>query len=64
MVKRIIILNKSLFLLMFLSTTVFAQIGQVVALKGDVKLERESKIQELLLKDNIIVVQNWTKRTF
>ena len=54
MVKRIIILNKSLFLLMFLSTTVFAQIGQVVALKGDVKLERESKIQELLLKDKVL----------
>lgn len=53
MVKRIIILNKSLFLLMFLST-VFAQIGQVVALKGDVKLERESKIQELLLKDKVL----------
>ena len=54
MVKRITILNKSLFLLMFLSTTVFAQIGQVVALKGDVKVERESKIQELLLKDKIL----------
>lgn len=54
MVKRIIILNKSLFLLMFLSTTVFAQIGQVVALKGDVKVERESKIQELLLKDKVL----------
>ena len=54
MVKRIIILNKSLFLLMFLSTTVFAQIGQVVALKGDVKLGRESKIQELLLKDKVL----------
>ena len=54
MVKRITILNKSLFLLMFLSTTVFAQIGQVVALKGDVKLERESKIQELLLKDKVL----------
>ena len=53
MVRRISILNKSLFLLMFLSTTVFAQIGQVVALKGDVKVERESKIQELLLKDEI-----------
>ena len=53
MVRRITILNKSLFLLMFLSTTVFAQIGQVVALKGDVKVERESKIQELLLKDEI-----------
>ena len=53
MVKRITILNKNLFLLMFLSTTVFAQIGQVVALKGDVKVERESKIQELLLKDEI-----------
>ena len=39
---------------MFLSTTVFAQIGQVVALKGDVKVERESKIQELLLKDKIL----------
>ena len=36
------------------STTVFAQIGQVVALKGDVKLERESKIQELLLKDKVL----------
>ena len=36
------------------STTVFAQIGQVVALKGDVKVERESKIQELLLKDKIL----------
>ena len=34
--------------------TVFAQIGQVVALKGDVKVERESKIQELLLKDKIL----------
>ena len=54
MVKRIIILNKSLFLLMFLSTTVFVQIGQVVALTGDVKLERESKIQELLLKDKVL----------
>ena len=54
MVRRISILNKSLFLLMFLSTTVFAQIGQVVALKGDVKVERESKIQELLLKDKIL----------
>ena len=54
MVKRITILNKNLFLLMFLSTTVFAQIGQVVALKGDVKLERESKIQELLLKDKVL----------
>ena len=54
MVRRISILNKSLFLLMFLSTTVFAQIGQVVALKGDVKLERESKIQELLLKDKVL----------
>ena len=54
MVKRITILNKSLFLLMFLSTTVFAQIGQVVALKGDVKVERESKIQELLLKDKVL----------
>ena len=54
MVKRITILNKNLFLLMFSSTTVFAQIGQVVALKGDVKLERESKIQELLLKDKVL----------
>ena len=54
MVRRISILNKSLFLLMFLSTTVFAQIGQVVALKGDVKVERESKIQELLLKDKVL----------
>lgn len=53
MVKKIAILNKSLFLLMFLSTSIFAQIGQVVALKGEVNVERESKIQELLLKDEI-----------
>lgn len=53
MVRRIAILNKSLFLLMFLSTSIFAQIGQVVALKGEVNVERESKIQELLLKDEI-----------
>lgn len=54
MVRRISILNKSLFLLMFLSTTVFAQIGQVVALKGDVKSWKRIKIQELLLKDKIL----------
>lgn len=53
MVRKIAILNKSLFLLMFLSTSIFAQIGQVVALKGEVNIERESKIQELLLKDEI-----------
>jgi ribosomal 30S subunit maturation factor RimM len=54
MVRRIAILNKSLFLLMFLSASIFAQIGQVVALKGEVNVERESKIQELLFKNDQI----------
>ena len=40
---------------MFLSTTVFAQIGQVVALKGDVKDERESKKQLKISKKNLCI---------
>lgn len=47
-------LNKYLFLLMIFSGSMLAQIGQVVALKGDVELLRNSLKSNLALKDKIL----------
>lgn len=47
-------LNRYIILLMIFSVSMFGQIGQVVALKGDVELLRDSVKSKLLLKDKIL----------
>jgi hypothetical protein len=54
MIKGIKMLNRHIILLMIFSVSMSAQIGQVVALKGDVELLRDSVKSNLTLKDKIL----------
>lgn len=47
-------LNKYFILLIMFSISLFAQIGQIVALKGDVELLRDSVKSKLVIKDKIL----------